>query len=324
MARKHKSRAGSMAFSPRKRAKRDYPRVRSWPTSSESKLLGFAGYKAGMTHMLIKDNTKDTSTSGKDVFTPVTVLECPPIVPISIRAYKKTNNGLQISGEFSTSLPKNSKKILKRKISLPDKEGKEKELKGDKVSVLVHTKPKSATGKKKPEIFEIAVGGESFEDQLNYAKEILGKEINITDIFKEGEYIDVSAITKGKGTQGPVKRFGIRMMKRKQKVGKKRHVGTLGDRRSETRWTVPMAGQMGFHSRTEFNKWVVKLGEDGAKITPKSGFVNYGKVENNFIALKGSVPGSTKRLVRLRPGMRAPKPKEPDITYVSLASKQSR
>lgn len=313
-----------MAFSPRKRAKRDYPRVRTWPSSSETKLLGFAGYKAGMTHMLIKDTSKDTSTSGKEVFTPITVLDCPPIVPISIRAYKKTNNGHQLSGEFSASLPKNSKKLLGRKISLPKKEAKEKELKGDFVSVVVHTKPDQAIGKKKPEIFEIAVGGETFEDQLKYAKEILGKEIKIIDIFKEGEYIDVSAVTKGKGTQGPVKRFGIKMLKRKQRVGKKRHVGTLGDRRSETRWTVPMAGQKGFHTRTEFNKWVVKLGEDGKKITPKSGFVNYGKVKNNFIALKGSVPGSTKRLVRIRPGLRAPKPKEPDITYVSLASKQSR
>ncbi|MCK5630480.1 MAG: 50S ribosomal protein L3, partial [Nanoarchaeota archaeon] len=58
-------------------------------------------------------------------------------------------------------------------------------------------------GKKKPEMFEIAVGGNK-EDQLNYAKSMLGKEINVADVFKGGQQLDIHAITKGKGVQGPV------------------------------------------------------------------------------------------------------------------------
>ena len=49
-------RHGSMQYWPRKRAKRSFPRIRSWGASKENKPLGFAGYKVGMTHVMIVDN----------------------------------------------------------------------------------------------------------------------------------------------------------------------------------------------------------------------------------------------------------------------------
>jgi len=124
MARKHAPLKGSRAYSPRKRAKRMYPRVSSWPTEEkETKLLGFAGYKAGMTHMFIKDNLGDTSTTGKEVFTPVTVLECPPIVPFALRVYKINEYGRKAVGHIwaDNLLDKNSPsfKILSKKITIP-------------------------------------------------------------------------------------------------------------------------------------------------------------------------------------------------------------
>lgn len=324
MPRKHQSKSGSRAYSPRKRAGNECPRVRSWPTSSKVKLLGFAGYKAGMTHMFIKDNSENTSTSGDNVFTPVTVLDCPPLIPFSVRTYEKTSEGLKAKGEYFGDLSKKSKNLLSRKIQLPKGNQKEKDLEGNFVSVLVHTFPGRAIGKKKPEIFEVPIGGNNFEEQMEFAKEILGSEVNAGDIFEEGQYLDVISVSKGKGTEGPVKRFGIKKMKRKQKPGKERHVGTLGDRAASTRWTVPMAGQEGYHTRSELNKWLVKIGEEGSEMTPEGGFTNYGVIENNYIVLKGSVPGPTKRFVRLRPGIRAPAKREPEITYVSLTSNQGR
>ncbi len=327
MARKHKPHSGSLAFSPRKRAKRIYPKVRSWPELNETKVLGFAGYKAGMTHMFVLDSSKDTSTSGKEVFTPVTVIECPPVVPFSVRVYKNTPNGLKATGEIlASSLSKDSTKSLSRKIRAPKKPPSEKKLEGDEVTLVVHTKPETAVSKKKPEVMELPISGSSFEEKLNYAKGLLGKELRISDIFNDGDYVDVIAVTKGKGTQGPVKRFGIKIQKRKfSRTGKARHVGSLGDRLSETRWTVPMAGQMGFHTRTEFNKWLIKIGNDGKEITPKGGFVNYGEVKNDYVVLKGSVPGPSKRLIRLRHAIRPhPPAAKPEIVYVSLTSKQGK
>src|SRR3989344_9396518 len=100
-------RFGSMQYWPRKQTRRAYARVRSWAYSKEPKLLGFAGYKAGMTHILITDNRKTALTKGEGIFCPVTVIECPPIKAASIRFYKKTVNGLKICSEiFAENLDK--------------------------------------------------------------------------------------------------------------------------------------------------------------------------------------------------------------------------
>ena len=326
MPKRHAPRHGSMAYSPRTRARRIYPRVRTWPQNiSDKKLLGFAGYKAGMTHTFVLDEHKDTATSNKEVFTPVTVIECPSIIPFMVRSYKKTPYGLQSSGvAWAEKMNKN----LTRRIKLPKSPSSDilSKLSGDELTVLVHTLPSSVpVGSKTPEIMEVALGGFTFEEKLNTAKEILGKEISVADLYKEGELVDVIAVTKGKGFQGPVKRFGIRLQGRKAKnSGKGRHVGSLGGRGSATKWTVPMAGQMGYSTRTEYNKRIIKIGKKGENITPSGGFSNYGIVNNDFILVKGSVPGPVKRLVRFRPSIRPiTQSMQPKVAYISIGGELS-
>jgi len=91
-------------------------------------------------------------------------------------------------------------------------------------------------------------------------------------------------------------------------------------------WTVAMAGQMGFHQRTEFNKRVLRVYSLNEKdITPKGGFIHYGVLRSDYVLVRGSVPGPTKRVVRLRDSLRTPMhvPKgKPQITHVSMASAQ--
>ena len=311
MVRYSKPRAGSLAFWPRKRAKRIYPRVNSWPESDKTKILGFAAYKAGMIHVIIIDTKKNSPTKGEEISVPVTVLDCPPLKVLSVRVYKQTSNGLTASNEVFDEKIKEDKD-LNRKLIIGkyNKENViksiEKELdKIKKVRIVVKTQPrKSGIGKKNPEIFEIEIGGSNIQEKWNYSKDLIGKEINIKDIFKEGEFIDVVAVTKGKGTQGPVKRFGVKIQTRKA-AGKRRHVGALG---SETPrrvlWTVPMSGQMGFQKRTEYNKRILKIGENGEEITPKSGFVNYGIIKGGYVLIEGSLPGPRKRIIRLRSAIR--------------------
>lgn len=309
-----------MQYSPRVRAKRIYPRIHTWPQVKETKLLGFAGYKAGMTHAFVKDPYKESPTFNKEVFTPLTVIECPPLVVFGVRSYKKTPYGLKANGEMHMQNP--SKDLLRALTPSAKLSTSSQELSGDIITAILYSQPRTATGKKTPEIFECHIGGENFSQQYEYGKKMLGKEIKISEIFKPGDFIDVVAVTRGKGYQGPVKRFHIKAQPRVFN-DKKRHVGTLGGRGTATRWTVPQAGQLGYFTRTEYNKRIVKIGQNGAEITPAGGFINYGPISGEYIAIKGSVPGPQKRLIRFRPAVR--KHSEfinPEITYLSLESKQ--
>ncbi|MFX1362049.1 MAG: 50S ribosomal protein L3, partial [Promethearchaeota archaeon] len=56
MPRKHRPKSGSLAYLPRGRAARPVGRIRNWPEHyGEPTILGFAGYKAGMTHVILVD-----------------------------------------------------------------------------------------------------------------------------------------------------------------------------------------------------------------------------------------------------------------------------
>ncbi|HHT76079.1 MAG: 50S ribosomal protein L3 [Methanomassiliicoccaceae archaeon] len=331
MPNKRRPRKGSKAYSPRKRAASQTPRLDSWPEISEGpKLQGFAGYKAGMTHAFVVDYRPKSLTSGQEIQVPVTVLEVPPMKVAAVRVYESTRYGLRTVGEvWSNSL--NSE--LSRRLPIPKNYDPEKAWNDlsksdiDDVRVLTYTQPKLVSGvpKKVPELMETRIGGGTIEERLEYAKSLLGKEVSVSDFVKDGGIIDVSAITKGKGFQGAVKRWGIKLLHHKNSKHR-RLVGNLGPKRpGYVRPTVPQGGQMGYHQRTEFNKRVLKIGEKGEEITPKGGFLNYGDIRNNYVLIHGSVPGPTKRLIRLRDPVRpngTMLKEAPNITYVSIQSKQ--
>ena len=125
---------------------------------------------------------------------------------------------------------------------------------------------------------ELRIGGGTMDDRMDYAKGILGKDITIADFAKDGAMIDVAAITKGKGFQGATKRWGLKLMSHKNSKHR-RMVGNLAPKRpGYVRTTVPQSGQMGYHQRTEVNKLILKIGENGEEINPKGGFLHYGNI----------------------------------------------
>lgn len=334
MVRHHQPRKGSVAFSPRKRVAKETPRIKSWPKCEESKLLAIAGYKVGMTHVTVVDSNKNSPTSGMEVSTPVTVLEVPPVVVMGIRSYEKTNRGYKVITEV---LADNLDNELSRKISLPKDYNKSDAIAKiqdnldhtDEIKVLIHTNPKLASvPKKKPEIFECAIGGTSVEEKLNAAIELLGNEVKASDVFNEGQFVDAIATTKGKGFQGVIKRWNIRIQYGKAaRSSKKRHVGSIGPwTPNRTMWTVAQAGQMGYHKRTEFNKKILKIADvsEVDEVNPDGGFIKYGLVKNDYVLVKGSLPGPTKRLVVLRKAIRPKSDDEstPQINFISTKSKQ--
>lgn len=333
MVREHSPKRGSLAYLPRARASRPVGRIRYWPEVKEGPiLLGFAGYKAGMTYAVVIEDEPGSINFGKEVVKPVTVIDAPPIYVAAIRAYIKDEYGLKTLTEvWANPLPKDFERLL-----TPPKKGvnveeglKKMETSLDKIvefRVLASTQPRlTGLSKKKPDLMEIKIGGGAIGEQFEYVKKILGKTISAKEVFKEGQYVDVIAVTKGKGFQGPIKRWGVKRLPHKSRK-KVRGVGTLGPwGRKRIIYSVPMPGQMGYHQRTEYNKRIIKIGRDGKEITPKGGFLHYGIVRGEYIVLSGSIPGSVKRLIRLRHPARPPKKvseSPPQILNISTESQQ--
>jgi large subunit ribosomal protein L3 len=316
-----------MGYSPRKRARSQTARFTSWPEyEGEPKIQGFAGYKAGMTHIFMIDYRKTSDTSGQEVAEPVTVIEVPPVKVASVRAYQMAPYGLQVMTEVWAD---NLSRDLERKIDTPNKKKKPDWSRFtddiDDIRVIIQTQPGLVTGvpKKKPELLECRIGGGTMAERIEYSKKILGKELKVQDFVDEGKMVDVVAVTKGKGFQGHVKRWGVKLLTHKNSKHR-RMIGNLGPfSPGYVKPTVRQAGQMGYHKRTEHNKRIVKMGEKGEEINPKGGFLHYGLVRNPYILIHGSVPGPVKRLISLRdPARSRHEAVAPEISYISRESKQ--
>ncbi|MEK6852108.1 MAG: 50S ribosomal protein L3 [Candidatus Thermoplasmatota archaeon] len=332
MPKEGRPRHGSMGFSPRKRAESEVPHFSSWPDIPEGpKLQAFAGYKAGMTHAFIVDYRPTSTTAGQEVQVPVTVIECPPMRVAAVRFYTRTYEGLRSMSEVWADKVDED---LARLLPVP-KKGKADEqwaaldlAKVEDVRALTYTQPSLVTGipKKVPDLMETRVGGGTIEERLAYARSILGKEVRVTDFAKDGAMVDVAAVTKGKGFKGHHTRWGTKLLSHKNSKHR-RNIGTLGSfQPGYVRPTVPQSGQVGYHQRTEYNKRLLKIGQNGEEVTPNGGFLHYGSIRNPYVIVHGSIPGPTKRLVRLRDAARShvyvTLEKAPELVYLSKQSKQ--
>ncbi len=336
MAKRSHPRRGSMAFSPRKRANRQFGRVKSWAStdSGEIRVQGFVGWKAGMTHVLLRDTNPNSNSAGQEVRKPVTVIEIPALRILGVRAYGDSPYGLQTIGEvwwdcdeIKETFPELFRRVPIRKEH--DSEShKEQLLNSDycEVRLIVATNPKSLSSipSKTPEIMEMGLSGGDLSSQLEWSFEKLGSELEMNSVFETGSQVDVIGITKGYGWQGVIRRFGGKLQSHKNSKKIRQH-GNMGDfGTGYVRKTIRQGGQTGFHQRTEFNKRILKISHpEEDEITPSGGFLHYGEVRNSYVLIEGSVPGPAKRLVRFRDAVRPRKKSYPvEITYVSTASKQ--
>jgi large subunit ribosomal protein L3 len=320
MPRTRNPRKGSLQFWPRKRARNISARIRNWSSQKEAKPLAFAGYKTGMTHVTILDQKPTSITKGEEIVVPATIVECPPITVVGIAVYVKNGTAFQ---RATTIMADKLPPSLSRVLPLPKKQ-KQKNIEAyDAIRLLVMTNPeKTGIGKKKPELFEINIGG-SPKDAFTYATNNLGKEITINDVFAPGAIVDIHAVTKGKGYQGPVKRFGVAIRHHKSEKTK-RGPGSLGPWHGPRLWRVSHAGQMGFHTRTEYNKQIIKI-DQPKTINPTGAFLRYGNVKNTYVLFSGSIPGPTKRLIKFTAPTRLPiksNTQAPTITQISTISRQ--
>ncbi|MHC1591463.1 MAG: 50S ribosomal protein L3, partial [Candidatus Helarchaeales archaeon] len=186
-------RHGSLSYRPRKRARHHNGRLRwgylkNWSDNdpnAKPRILGFSGYKAGMTHVIYTETDKNSPYVGLEIVKAVSVIDCPPMVACGMKGYEETVDGLRTvteawAGELSED--------LKRLFPFPkeynsDKKIMEFEENLDKISqfrILMHTQPRLASvPKKKPELMEIPIWGGSKEEKLKFLKDHLGKEIHV-------------------------------------------------------------------------------------------------------------------------------------------------
>jgi len=339
-------RHGSLGFLPRKRCKRQHGKIKSFPKDDQTQpchITGFIGFKAGMTHIVREVDRHGSKVHKKEVVEAVTIVETPPVVVVGIVGYVETPRGLRqltsvwaehLSEECRRRFYKNwyrskRKAFNKSSKKWSDDNGKksiERDLEKMKkyckvIRVLVHTQQKLIRLKqKKAHIMELQVNGGSISEKVDWAKDNLEKTISISNVFGQDEMIDIIGVTKGHGFKGVTYRWGTKKLPRKTHKGL-RKVACIGAwHPARVSFSVPRAGQCGYHHRVERNKKIYRIGrgihtKDGKviknnasteydltekTITPMGGFPHYGEVNQDYVMLKGCVPGPKKRVLTLR------------------------
>ena len=219
--------------------------------------------KVGMTQIFNADG----------VLTPVTVLQAGPCVVTQVKTAE--NDGYSaVQVGFVDKKEKVVNKDANGKKEIRHRHGVNKPEKG-------HFDKAGVSGKRFVREFK-------FDNAADYK---LADEIK-ADIFAEGDKVDATAISKGKGFQGAIKRFGQHRGPMAHGSKFHRHQGSNGACSSPSRVFKGkgMPGHMGSVKVTVQNLEIVKV-----------------DVENNLLLVKGSVPGPKKCLVTIKETVKAGK-----------------
>ncbi len=213
--------------------------------------------KVGMTQIFNEDG----------VLTPVTVLEAGPCVVTQVKTeekdgYSAVQVGFGEKKERVTTKDVSGKKVIRN----PHGAGKAEQ---------GHFKKANTTPKRYVREFRLD----------NSEEYVAGESVIKADIFAEGDKIDVTAKSKGKGYESGIKRYGMRTGPKTHGSKYHRHAGSNGSATTPGRVFKgkKMPGHMGAVRVTVQNLEIVKI-----------------DVENNVILVKGAVPGPKKSLVMIK------------------------
>ena len=126
----------------------------------------------------------------------------------------------------------------------------------------------------------------------------LGQEVSLS-LFKSGDFVDIQAVSKGKGTAGVIKRHNF--SRGPMSHGSKHHraPGSIGISRPDKVWKgQPMPGRKGNENVTLQSLQVVKVDE-----------------KKNLLIVKGSIPGNNRSICKIYPALRKKSAKNPFILY---------
>mmetsp|Transcript_12320 Transcript_12320/g.25342 ORF Transcript_12320/g.25342 Transcript_12320/m.25342 type:complete len:385 (+) Transcript_12320:179-1333(+) len=331
-------RHGSLGFLPKKRCQRKKGKIKSFPKDDitlNCHLTASIGYKAGMTHVVREIDVPGSKLHKKDVIEGVSVIEIPPVEVVGLVGYIKTPRGLKsfktvwsdkINTEFKRNFYKNwyrsKKKAFSNHLILSKEERAVKTFKDcEKIRkycsvircIMGSEKKKTGMAQKKANVLEVQVNGGTTNEKISFCLNLFKKKVSINQIFRPNELVDIVGITKGKGFEGVISRWGVTKLPRKTHRGARKVACVGAWHPSRVSFTVPRAGQNGYHHRTQLNLRIYKIGkaEDsfGGKtdfdvteksINPMGGFPHYGEVKNDFLILKGGIIGPKKRSLIIR------------------------
>ena len=362
-------RQGHLGYLPKRRTKATKGTIRSFPKDDASKpvhLTAFMGYKAGMTHVVRHfEKREGKKTLKKDVVEPVTVLETPPIKVLGLVGYIQTPRGLRaLSTVWAQNLPVGVLRrfyknfyVSKKKAFTNYAKRYAEDAKSKKhvnrdiqrvkkycqvVRVIVGSQiDKLKLRQRKSHVMEIQVNGGTVAQKVDWAVSKFEQEVSVGEVFQNDEMIDTIAITRGKGTQGVVKRFGVARLPRKTHRGLRKVASVRAWHPAAVKWTVARAGQLGYYHRTQINQKIYRVGSGAVRgtknnasteqdpmiknITPCGGFPHYGEVNEDFLLIRGSVAGPRKRQVTIRKSLLLPTKSfhtmKLDIKFIDTASK---
>ncbi len=141
---------------------------------------------------------------------------------------------------------------------------------------------------------------------VDISKYQLGQELTV-EVFEEGEMVDVTGISKGKGFQGVIKRYNQSRGPMGHGSQYHRGVGSLGTMRPMRVFKgKKLPGHMGHVTVTMQNLEVVA-------VIP----------EENVILIKGNVPGAKKSLVIIKSAVKKPNVKKEKVELVSYETNES-
>jgi large subunit ribosomal protein L3 len=122
------------------------------------------------------------------------------------------------------------------------------------------------------------------------AKHAVGSQLSVGDLFKDGQFVDVQGVSKGKGYQGVMRRHNFSGFKASHGVHEYyRHGGSIGTRLTPgmTMAGMKMPGHMGDRTVSVQNLKIVKI-----------------DAERNLVYLKGGVPGADGASIIVRPAVK--------------------
>lgn len=135
---------------------------------------------------------------------------------------------------------------------------------------------------------------------VDISKYELGQELSV-EVFEEGEMVDVTGISKGKGFQGVIKRYNQSRGPMGHGSQYHRGVGSLGTMRPMRVFKgKKLPGHMGHVTITMQNLEVVAV-----------------MPEENVILIKGNVPGAKKSLVIIKSAVKKPNVKKEKVELVN-------
>lgn len=141
---------------------------------------------------------------------------------------------------------------------------------------------------------------------VDISKYELGQELTV-EVFEEGEMVDVTGISKGKGFQGVIKRYNQSRGPMGHGSQYHRGVGSLGTMRPMRVFKgKKLPGHMGHVTVTMQNLEIVAVMKD-----------------ENVILIKGNVPGAKKSLVIIKSAVKKPNVKKDKIELVSYAKEEA-